>query len=144
MNKKKKDPWSLAFNGDDSDKSSCNGSPYSNRSTSSSSESSSESSVENELSSDKENLSHLGSSSDIISKNSLQIFVQKIDPNASLDDQAYDMLAKIADAFVNDVSMRIVKLAKYRKDRLSLLDLEFTIKREYNLEFPNKHNKRKK
>lgn len=71
----------------------------------------------------------------IITKSNLHAFVQKIDLSASMDDQAYDMMGKIADAFVNDVALRIVKLAKYRKERLGLLDLKFIFKREYNMEF---------
>lgn len=63
-------------------------------------------------------------------------FVQKIDANSSLDDQGCDMMARIADAFVNDVSMRMVKLAKYRKSDVSVLDLKFILKREFNMEFP--------
>jgi len=63
-------------------------------------------------------------------------FVQKIDANSSLDDQGCDMMARIADAFVNDISMRIVKLAKYRKSDVSVLDLKFILKREFNMEFP--------
>jgi len=63
-------------------------------------------------------------------------FVQKIDANSSLDDQGCDMMARIADAFVNDISMRMVKLAKYRKSDVSVLDLKFILKREFNMEFP--------
>jgi len=47
------------------------------------------------------------------------------------------MLAKIADSFADDVSMRMVKLAQFRKSRVGLLDLKFILKREYNMEFPN-------
>ncbi|XP_001965197.3 transcription initiation factor TFIID subunit 12 isoform X1 [Drosophila ananassae] len=128
------DPWSSSL-ADDSDKSSCKSSPFSNRSSDSSNESSTESSFDKELSSDKEDsLSGLGSY-EIITKSNLHAFVQKIDLSASMDDQAYDMMGKIADAFVNDVALRIVKLAKYRKERLGLLDLKFIFKREYNMEF---------
>uniref|UniRef100_A0A6P4EGG6 Transcription initiation factor TFIID subunit 12 n=1 Tax=Drosophila rhopaloa TaxID=1041015 RepID=A0A6P4EGG6_DRORH len=144
MERKNKDLWSYGLNGDDSDKSSGNESPFSTRSSSSSSETSSESSVEKEPSSEMENICIPGGTYDIITKGNLQQFVQKIDVNSSLDDQGCDMMAKIADAFVNDVSMRIVKLAKHRKSRVSLLDLEFVLKREYNMEFPNEHNTNKK
>ncbi|EDX03735.1 GD22695 [Drosophila simulans] len=45
-------------------------------------------------------------------------------------------MARIADSFVNDVSMRMVKLAKYRKSDVSVVDLKFILKREFNMEFP--------
>ncbi|XP_017117197.1 transcription initiation factor TFIID subunit 12 isoform X3 [Drosophila gunungcola] len=133
MERKNKEPRSFGLNGngDDSDKSSGNESPFSTRSSSSSSDTSSDSSVEKEPSSEAESLCIPSGSYD---------FVQKTDANASLDDQGCDLMAKIADAFVNDVSMRMVKLAKHRKSRVGLLDLEFVLKREYNMEFPNEHN----
>lgn len=62
--------------------------------------------------------------------------MQRIDKTATLDDQAADLVAKCANAFIKDVSMRLVKLAKYRNSEPSLLDLKFTLKREYNMEFP--------
>ncbi|XP_043657538.1 transcription initiation factor TFIID subunit 12 [Drosophila teissieri] len=136
MDRKNKDPWSFALNGDDSDKSSGNESPFSTRSSSSSSDTSSDSSVEKEPATEMESLCIPGGSYDIISKSNMQQFVQKIDGNASLDDQGCDMMARIADAFVNDVSMRMVKLAKYRKSHVGVLDLKFVLKREYNMEFP--------
>ncbi|XP_017117196.1 transcription initiation factor TFIID subunit 12 isoform X2 [Drosophila gunungcola] len=134
MERKNKEPRSFGLNGngDDSDKSSGNESPFSTRSSSSSSDTSSDSSVEKEPSSEAESL--------CIPSGSYDQFVQKTDANASLDDQGCDLMAKIADAFVNDVSMRMVKLAKHRKSRVGLLDLEFVLKREYNMEFPNEHN----
>ncbi|KAI8042262.1 transcription initiation factor TFIID subunit 12 isoform X1 [Drosophila gunungcola] len=142
MERKNKEPRSFGLNGngDDSDKSSGNESPFSTRSSSSSSDTSSDSSVEKEPSSEAESLCIPSGSYDIITKAHLQQFVQKTDANASLDDQGCDLMAKIADAFVNDVSMRMVKLAKHRKSRVGLLDLEFVLKREYNMEFPNEHN----
>ncbi|XP_017043970.1 uncharacterized protein LOC108089980 [Drosophila ficusphila] len=143
MERKKKDPWSCALNGDDSDKSSSNESPSTTRSSSSSSDSSSESSDEKKPASEMESLSIPGGSYDIVTKGNLHHFVEKIDANATLDDQASDMVAKIADAFANDVAMRIVKLGKHRKSRVGLLDLEFVLKREYNMEFPNEHNANK-
>lgn len=79
----------------------------------------------------------------IISEANLKQFVHKVDRNAVLDDQAIDMMAKIADVFVNDVARRVVKLAQYRKERMSLLDLKFTLKREYNMEFPNENARKK-
>lgn len=78
--------------------------------------------------------------SQIIRKSNLNRFVQKIDKSASLDDQAADLVAKCANAFIKDVSMRLVKLAKYRNDTPGLLDLKFTLKREYNMEFPQPSN----
>lgn len=62
--------------------------------------------------------------------------MQRIDKTATLDDQAADLVAKCGNAFIKDVSMRLVKLAKYRNSEPSLLDLKFTLKREYNMEFP--------
>ncbi|XP_016997653.2 transcription initiation factor TFIID subunit 12 [Drosophila takahashii] len=138
MERKNKDFWSFGRNGDDSDKSSDSETHFSTRSSSSSSDSSSDSCVEVKPSSEMESLCVPGGSYDIITKSNLQQFVQKIDGNSSLDDQGCDMMAKIADAFANDVSMRMVKLAKYRKSRVGLLDLKFVLKREYNMEFPNK------
>ncbi|XP_037708369.1 suppressor protein SRP40 [Drosophila subpulchrella] len=137
MERKNKDFWSFGRNDDDSDKSSGNETPFSTRSSSSSSESSSDSSDEKAQSSEMETLSIQEGSYDIISKSHLQQFVQKIDGNSSLDDQGSDMMAKIADSFADDVSMRMVKLAQFRKSRVSLLDLKFILKREYNMEFPN-------
>ncbi|KAH8262628.1 hypothetical protein KR026_003802, partial [Drosophila bipectinata] len=129
------DAWSLAL-GDDSDKSSSKSSRASSRSTDSSNESSCESSIDTPLFNDKrDSSSGLGSSYEIISRTNLNAFVQKIDLCVSLDDQAYDILAKVADAFVNDVALRIVKLAKYRRERVGFFDLKFILKREYNMEF---------
>ncbi|KAH8333074.1 hypothetical protein KR074_004128, partial [Drosophila pseudoananassae] len=129
-------PWYLA-RGDDSDTSSCKSSRFSSSSTDSS-ESSYESSIDTPLFNDnKDSLSKLASSYEIITRTNLNTFVQKIDSKASMDDQTYDIMANIADAFVNDVALRIVKLAKYRKERVGLLDLNFILKREYNMEFAN-------
>lgn len=64
--------------------------------------------------------------------------MQRIDKAATLDDQAADLVSKCANAFIKDVSMRLVKLAKYRNSEPSLLDLKFTLKREYNMEFPHR------
>nr|AAV33345.1 TAF-like protein [Drosophila melanogaster] len=131
------EPWSFALNFDDSDKSSDNESHSSTRSSSRSSDTSIDtSSVEKEPASVIESQSVPGGSYDIISKTNMLQFVQKIDANSSLDDQGCDMMARIADAFVNDVSMRMVKLAKYRKSDVSVLDLKFILKREFNMEFP--------
>eukprot|EP00099_Drosophila_melanogaster_P017887 NP_608852.1 TBP-associated factor 30kD subunit alpha-2 [Drosophila melanogaster] len=131
------EPWSFALNFDDSDKSSDNESHSSTRSSSRSSDTSIDtSSVEKEPASVIESQSVPGGSYDIISKTNMLQFVQKIDANSSLDDQGCDMMARIADAFVNDISMRIVKLAKYRKSDVSVLDLKFILKREFNMEFP--------
>jgi len=157
MERKNKDLWSFGRDDDDSDKSSEDETPFSTRSSSSSSESSSDSSDEMAQSSEMENIpiqegsydvsndfphqevliEPLFSPTQIISKSHLLQFVQKIDGSCSLDDQGSDMLAKIADSFADDVSMRMVKLAQFRKSRVGLLDLKFILKREYNMEFPN-------
>ncbi|XP_016955021.1 uncharacterized protein LOC108027910 [Drosophila biarmipes] len=138
MDRKNKDLWSFGRSDSDSDKSSGNETPFLTRSSSSSSDnSSSDSSDEKAQSSETENLPLPGGSYDIITKSNMQQFVQKIDGNSSLDDQGCDLMATIADSFADDVSMRIVKLAQYRKSRVGLLDLKFVLKREYNMEFPN-------
>ncbi|KMY88112.1 transcription initiation factor TFIID subunit 12 [Drosophila simulans] len=136
MDRNNMDPWSFALNFDDSDKSSDNESHSSTRSSSRSSDTSSESSVEKEPATVIESQSVPGGSYDIITKSNMLQFVQKIDANSSLDDQGCDLMARIADSFVNDVSMRMVKLAKYRKSDVSVVDLKFILKREFNMEFP--------
>ncbi|EDW54263.1 transcription initiation factor TFIID subunit 12 [Drosophila sechellia] len=136
MDRNNMDPWSFALNFDDSDKSSDNESHSSTRSSSRSSDTSSESSVEKEPATAIESQSVPGGSYDIITKSNMLQFVQKIDANSSLDDQGCDLMARIADSFVNDVSMRMVKLAKYRKSDVSVMDLKFILKREFNMEFP--------
>ncbi|XP_017025402.1 uncharacterized protein Taf12L [Drosophila kikkawai] len=127
----------MDLSSDDSDSSFGNGSPLTNRSSSSSSDTSSVSSVKSNSSSSEEERNLLDSNYDIITELNLKQFVFRVDRYAVLDDQAVDMVAKIADVFVNDVARRVVKLAQYRKERMSLLDLKFTLKREYNMEFPH-------
>ncbi|XP_064535382.1 uncharacterized protein Taf12L [Drosophila montana] len=122
-------PWIDELPRDTSDVSSGNESQSSSCSLSSSSKS-------NQAESDKEYICSSTNKYHIIRKSNLNRFVQKIDKTASLDDQAADLVAKCANAFVKDVSMRLVKLAKYRNAEPSLLDLKFTLKREYNMEFP--------
>ncbi|XP_017063298.2 transcription initiation factor TFIID subunit 12 [Drosophila eugracilis] len=123
MDRKNKGPWS-SRNNDDSDSSSGNDMIFGARSSSTSTDTSSESSVEKEQPTEMEYLCIPGGSYDIISNSSIQQLVQKIDGSSSLDDQGCDMIAKIADAFVNDVAVRMVKLAKHRKDKVGLLDLK--------------------
>ncbi|EDX03736.1 GD22694 [Drosophila simulans] len=88
MDRNNMDPWSFALNFDDSDKSSDNESHSSTRSSSRSSDTSSESSVEKEPATVIESQSVPGGSYDIITKSNMLQFVQKIDANSSLDDQA--------------------------------------------------------
>ncbi|XP_034474231.1 uncharacterized protein LOC117781570 [Drosophila innubila] len=127
------DSWIDELPRDNSDVSSENESQSSNCSLSSSSKS-------NQAESDKEYMCSSDNKYHIIRKTNLNRFVQKIDKAASLDDQAADLVAKCANAFIKDVSMRLVKLAKYRNDTPGLLDLKFTLKREYNMEFPKPSN----
>ncbi|KAH8389546.1 hypothetical protein KR200_010953, partial [Drosophila serrata] len=130
--------WKIMdLSSDDSDSSFGNGSPLTTRSTSASSDTSSVSSVKSKSSSSEEESRFPNSNYDIITEANLKQFVQRVDKLAVLDDQAVDMLAKMADVFVNDVARNVVKLAHYRKDRMSMLDLKFTLKREYNMEFPH-------
>ncbi|XP_017858299.1 PREDICTED: uncharacterized protein LOC108610615 [Drosophila arizonae] len=126
-------PWIDELPGDNSDISSAEESQSSTCSLSSSSKS-------NHVESDKEYTCSSTNKYHIIRKSNLSRFVQKIDKSATLDDQAADLVSKCAYAFVRDVSMRLVKLAKYRNAEPSLLDLKFTLKREYNMEFPKNKN----
>ncbi|KAH8402998.1 hypothetical protein KR222_002776 [Zaprionus bogoriensis] len=105
--------------------------------TQSSSCSLSSSAKSNHAESDKEYMNSTANQLHIICKTNLDRFVQRIDKTASMDEQASDLVAKCANAFIRDVSMRLVKLAKYRNNEPGLLDLQFTLKREYNMEFPS-------
>ncbi|KAH8257712.1 hypothetical protein KR038_007890, partial [Drosophila bunnanda] len=127
----------MDLSSDDSDSSFGNGSPLTTRSSNTSSDTSSVGSVKSKSSSSEEESRFPDSNYDIVTELNLRQFVLRVDRLAVLDDQAVDMLAKIADVFVNDVARRVVTLAQYRKDRMSMLDLKFTLKREYNMEFPH-------
>ncbi|XP_030371643.1 transcription initiation factor TFIID subunit 12 [Scaptodrosophila lebanonensis] len=127
--------------GDDELSSSSEERNYSSSLTSSLSDSSSSSHDTDDE--DEERFYSFGNEYDIITRPNLDRFVQECDENAVLDDQAADLIMKLADAFVEDVSMRVVKLAKYRNDELSALDVKFILKREYNIEFPHNPNEGK-
>ncbi|EDV99238.1 uncharacterized protein LOC6566649 [Drosophila grimshawi] len=94
----------------------------------------------NQAASDKEHLCSSSTKCHIIGVANLNRFIKKIDKAASMDDQAADLVAKCVNTFVKDVSMRLVTLAKYRNAEPSTLDLKFTLKREYNMEFPHTTN----
>ncbi|ALC38128.1 Taf12L [Drosophila busckii] len=93
----------------------------------------------NQNESDQEFIYASGNSYNLISRPNLNRFVHRIDKTATVDEQAADLAVKCAEAFVKDVVMRSVKLAKYRNSVPDVLDLKFTLKREYNMEFPNKN-----
>ncbi|EDW75552.2 uncharacterized protein Dwil_GK19084 [Drosophila willistoni] len=78
----------------------------------------------------------VGNKDAIINKVQLMEFLKRIDPKACLDDDSTRVVTKIADIFLNDVCDRVVQLGKLRKAEPNIKDLEFILKREYNMQFP--------